>query len=49
MKQTKKTLTILAALILSIGSANAQGVEGVFKSAKRKVFLPRMHHRCANI
>ena len=41
MKQTKKTLTILAALILSIGSANAQGVEGVFKSAKKKSVLAK--------
>lgn len=41
MKQTKKTLAILAALILSIGSANAQGVEGVFKSAKKKSVLAK--------
>ena len=41
MKQTKKALTILAALILSIGSANAQGVEGVFKSAKKKSVLAK--------
>ena len=41
MKQTKKTLIILAALILSIGSANAQGVEGVFKSAKKKSVLAK--------
>jgi hypothetical protein len=41
MKHTKKTLTILAALILSIGSANAQGVEGVFKSAKKKSVLAK--------
>ena len=41
MKQTKKILTILAALILSIGSANAQGVEGVFKSAKKKSVLAK--------
>ena len=41
MKQAKKTLTILAALILSIGSANAQGVEGVFKSAKKKSVLAK--------
>lgn len=41
MKQTKKALTFLAALILSIGSANAQGVEGVFKSAKKKSVLAK--------
>lgn len=41
MKQAKKALTILAALILSIGSANAQGVEGVFKSAKKKSVLAK--------
>lgn len=41
MKLAKKTLTILAALILSIGSANAQGVEGVFKSAKKKSVLAK--------
>ena len=41
MKLAKKTLTILAALILSIGSANAQGVEGVFKSAKKKSVLDK--------
>lgn len=41
MIQTKKALTILAALILSIGSANAQGVEGVFKSAKKKSVLAK--------
>jgi len=41
MKQTKLTLTILAALVLSIGSANAQGVEGVFKSAKKKSVLAK--------
>jgi hypothetical protein len=41
MKHTKKTLIILAALILSIGSANAQGVEGVFKSAKKKSVLAK--------
>ena len=41
MKQAKMTLTILAALILSIGSANAQGVEGVFKSAKKKSVLAK--------
>ena len=41
MKQAKNTLTILAALILSIGSANAQGVEGVFKSAKKKSVLAK--------
>ena len=34
-------MTILAALILSIGSANAQGVEGVFKSAKKKSVLAK--------
>ena len=41
MKQAKMTLTVLAALVLSIGSTNAQGVEGIFKSAKKKSVLAK--------
>lgn len=41
MKQAKMTLTVLAALVLSIGSAKAQGVEGIFKSAKKKSVLAK--------